>query len=375
MVPINKSFNGNTLQSVQYKRTELSGSTTLLATINWYNAVDEMITNGYRIPGFSRLLKRKPKVLVPHTPFVQYSRSGAGTQTYDVTEPGGQRTKADPYVFGILPEHVGMSFTQMTSIMDGSTVDYGAIVQQAAANVDTSFDALTFLAELKSVIRMFMSVGEKLIRLMRLKPAGTPWDLWLEGRYGWRTLIKDLEGLDRALRHVRSASEFVTGKAGFKTGEVLINSVNASEAGWVASITTVDTIQYSFRATVAAQLNVPNISFNPLVTAWELLRFSFVIDWFFSVGNALKALSVIALSKQMVCSYGWEMKCSRETTLEVHSVTAGYAHNRTLNASGQSILVRRVPSTVSVIPRFRLNLDVSKIADLLALLAQAIIRR
>jgi hypothetical protein len=268
-----------------------------------------------------------------------------------------------------------VSSAALSAKLNSLDIDFQKHVQAAAASVYDSFDALTFLAELKQCINMFAGLGQKLIRLMRLKPAGQPWDLWLEGRYGWRVLIRDLEGLDRALRHVKAASPFAKGQSREIDTFVELSTVGSMDEGLTAAINFIDTYTVSVRATAVAKVTVPKFSFNPLVTAWELLRFSFVIDWFFSVGNALKALSVIFLSNQHQASYGYSIKCVRETTLQVLSTEPGYTWDRQLNAGGTAELVERVPSSVSVLPRLQLNLNVEKVIDILALLAQAFTRR
>lgn len=185
----------------------------------------------------------------------------------------------------------------------------------------------------------------------------------------------DLQGLDKALHSVKSRSPFSKGKAHSNADLVDIFDEDLSDESANITVTRTDSYRFSVRANVVTQLEVPRFTFNPLVTAWELIKFSFVIDWFFSVGNAIKALSVIVMSKHYTASYGYEVRCSRETKMTVSSVTSGYTVHASRDATGESVLSARIPTSVSVIPRLQLNLNVSKIVDLLALLAQALIRR
>jgi len=120
---------------------------------------------------------------------------------------------------------------------------------------------------------------------------------WLELQYGWRPLLQDVRDTAELLAGDYAAARpqnlKVTGKhresvqavcgddyfSTVKVGDVAVKSV----------------CKYAFAAVPSDSainaLRVTGIT-NPALLAWELLPYSFVIDWFYPVANYLKALEV-----------------------------------------------------------------------------------
>ena len=121
---------------------------------------------------------------------------------------------------------------------------------------------------------------------------------WLEFQYGWKPLLQDCWGaVDLLAKHVqldRYNSSDVKGSA-------KIHRFSTSGTGeWNSPIVTLTTetrckmgIRYRMDSADRAILAQTGID-NPALLAWELLPYSFVIDWFVPVGNYLQSLNDFA---------------------------------------------------------------------------------
>lgn len=111
---------------------------------------------------------------------------------------------------------------------------------------------------------------------------------WLEFQYAWQPLMSD----------IYDAHNLV--KKGFREKAQLASNVrhisdhgSRSEAGWHEETWSAD-----YCAKVFYQINPSSLSklnemgmINPLSVAWEIVPFSFVVDWLVPVGNVLEALT------------------------------------------------------------------------------------
>lgn len=115
---------------------------------------------------------------------------------------------------------------------------------------------------------------------------------WLELQYGWKPLLSDIHG---AYEEVTRASRTV----GFTIG-VRAFSEASSDGSYANG--PYNTIRYSStkrcKVSLYYSINDPALLAasqvgltNPATIAWELLPWSFVIDWFIPVGNVLEAMS------------------------------------------------------------------------------------
>lgn len=63
-----------------------------------------------------------------------------------------------------------------------------------------------------------------------------------------------------------------------------------------------------YRAVVFHRSNMSRIGVNPIVTAWELTKYSFVIDWFVDIGQWLQAISPVVGYNQLGVSLSWTVQ-------------------------------------------------------------------
>ena len=107
-------------------------------------------------------------------------------------------------------------------------------------------------------------------------------------------------------------------------------------------------------------------------SAWELVRWSFIADWFFSIGDVISSwsqssgLTPLTSWVTLVHDTFIEKKCTSCTISDRNGYTWGGADYVHLGKSYGSIRrVWRVPSpSRTIIPRFDLKLNLGKILDL-----------
>jgi hypothetical protein len=122
---------------------------------------------------------------------------------------------------------------------------------------------------------------------------------WLAYRYGWAPLANTLYGSFDALMHRRTYSIVrITGKGYSRSTE------RKSFPDWLfVGSKELVRIDRRTRAKVVCEFELSNnlkqqvlgyTSLNPVVIAWELVPFSFVVDWFYDIGGYLETLESAA---------------------------------------------------------------------------------
>ena len=128
---------------------------------------------------------------------------------------------------------------------------------------------------------------------------------WLSLQYGWKPLVSDVYGAAEALAKANLRGEnrnFV-----FKTASG--RGTKVWDQKWNTSLTIpsgtqgFDVNQWSLKASIRSRVKVTYMLSSPLVSdlaslgitnpallAWELVPYSFVVDWFFPIGNWLGSL-------------------------------------------------------------------------------------
>lgn len=211
------------------------------------------------------------------------------------------------------------------------TAEYKALSKLASKLSDQSqsWNAAVFLGESKQTLNMFVSTAEKLARAMKLMKQGRvknalqvlsgdkknissryagkiptsvqASNLWLEHRYGWLPLLKDLDDaarylarkmVDSTIRPVR-----ITGVGKSETTstiEIVDNAYTTPSSVYIRASGN-SRQEYECKLSVWV-LPKPRQTFeelgftDPYSVAWELAPFSFVVDWFVNVGEVLSSL-------------------------------------------------------------------------------------
>lgn len=139
---------------------------------------------------------------------------------------------------------------------------------------------------------------------------------WLELQYGWLPMVKDIYSLSEALK-VQGRKNRISA---YSKNEILTGTVNVGK---------VDVHQNEKRLHMIVDCDhTPSMAerfglTDPLTIAWELVPFSFVVDWFLPIGDTLEALHAVRAlpATQCIETKVWKQKYD-------HTVAVGtYANN------------------------------------------------
>jgi len=141
---------------------------------------------------------------------------------------------------------------------------------------------------------------------------------WLEWQYGWRPLVQDVfdaadEGLNiilKRLRYIKARGTIPTEKSISYSGQL----------DGVSSVPMTEKIKGKQSCTIGMYLEVPEKRFdparwsslNPISLAWEVIPYSFVVDWFIDVGSTIRNFETALL-------YGTQFRSGYVSELLVHN--------------------------------------------------------
>jgi len=186
--------------------------------------------------------------------------------------------------------------TQARNRLREGRVSNGADLAQARQTVNMiSQDASRVLRALNALRRGNVLEAARILGLSwRKGKHGSIADLWLELQYGWKPLLSSIHD---------NAS--LLGKGGLLEGSSIKASAQRQTSYSDTFVRGQDTISIECRGGVrtaySAWVRSPGIVqadtlglINPAEVAWELVPFSFVVDWFIPVGNVLQSLTATA---------------------------------------------------------------------------------
>jgi hypothetical protein len=130
----------------------------------------------------------------------------------------------------------------------------------------------------------------------------------------------------------------------------------------------------SLRGTVVADIEVPKLRINPVATAWEVTKLSFVIDWLFNVGQSIDATTFLFFAKDYRACAGYKFEFELEKAYTLVGTTGSTNNASNIGyVSGKASVTKRIPSSVSALPRLKVRMDPWKALDLLTLVAQRLL--
>jgi hypothetical protein len=204
---------------------------------------------------------------------------------------------------------------------------------------------------------------------------------WLEYRYAWRTLWFDIVSFSEALEDNRR-------KAGQSFSERVGTNLSFNEDftdpytsyAFIGEMVTSRSWECGVRGGVSGLLSSdqPNYGANPLTTAWELVQFSFVVDWFISVGTYLETLSISDVALQAQYYQGTQITFKETKTLVVEPApplwngddVTTVTGSETLNQLREFTLKTRTPCGLPSSPLMQNRLDFPKVLDLAAIMTK-----
>lgn len=163
---------------------------------------------------------------------------------------------------------------------------------------------------------------------------------WLALQYGWKPLINDVYGAAEALAKgnldgsSRNRMYSHTSGRSTKSYDLRSKQFESLPSGYIgeSSILRTRSARISCRYAVQCSRSSPNVQtmaslgvLNPLVLAWEVMPYSFVIDWFLPVGNWLNSLDATAGLSFEIGYFSTLTKCKLATIkMANYSFNSGY---------------------------------------------------
>jgi hypothetical protein len=342
---------------------------------------------------------------------------------YAYSPPGGGPAVQVPYVFqnSTTISHNSFALGFRKGSYDASSVDRRATDKLLENLKDQKFNAPQAFAEreqtMKTVTGAAKTVASALTNLRKgnfagaakafgIKPpkrgqrrfnrdfandsANAIGDGWLALQYGWKPLLQDVYGASETLAQASLGPEnknsvySVTSGQSRKSLELSQRVVN-DNSGYTGYDSTLYTCKgfYLVRYGVRYVRSSPPVSslaklgiLNPAQLAWELVPYSFVVDWFFPIGNWLGGLDASA-GLTFESGYRTTLLKTDATSTRTRSITknGSLASSFTIWDSEMEKETRMDRSTLGSFPsapapRFKNPLSYSHLASAMALLKQ-----
>lgn len=206
-------------------------------------------------------------------------------------------------------------------------------------------------------------------------------DRWMESRYAIRPLVYDILGVAAAINRPLEYPPRLTFRGSESTTSINTSLVKTATQ-WLGSweIWARKETNHSISARTGVLTAVHEVSSAsiwglamPFEAVWELVPYSFVLDWFFNVGQTLASWTPL-VGLRALTSWLTVRRTVLQTARFNHFVDlivpGPYCTERTLNISGgcnniATVTTTRTPNpNRSVLPSFSLRLDASKLLDL-----------
>lgn len=276
-------------------------------------------------------------------------------------------------------------FTGLPPISDTDSQKIAYVTNAAIASAKSeAFDALTAFAEVSKSVGMVSTrirktfdfadkAAKKASRERGFRRQAEVFNsAWLEFRYGWRPLIHEIgNACEQFLERKYSINRCGSSAEESIDGNTSKNTTSAFDIWTGTSVRSGTRTYRGFALAVGNFGDAPE--FRPIQTAWELVPFSFVVDWFFDVGSYLSAITPIPGVD--IRASGYSIKDSYTTEYTVTGITNPSQTTHTLSVSSpESRTVRyesysRVPHS-SFIPAFYPRLSTLKAVDIASLVFQ-----
>lgn len=313
-----------------------------------------------------------------HSITIQADNCNIAVERYYTSQYGSER-KAKVVASGGAPIHSGH-----TTVID--TPDLDALVTEALARANTArWDVLTFASEFGKTLQLVLGArrralnrAQEIAALVRRRNKGRAslaeaWqhfsEMWLEYRYGWRVLMYDLQSAEESYQALSHKGEKIVRATSSETLRGNLESpwsdkTRAFEGRFVHDETLVA------RGFVGVEYAAdPLVTIDPFVTAWELVPFSFVSDWFVNIGSNIAAYSPFVRGK-----VSWAGASVKRSTISNYVLRSGtFANYHGLSVPETTVMSRtseintRVPKDPSFGLSFNPNLNLAKMVDLATL--------
>lgn len=148
---------------------------------------------------------------------------------------------------------------------------------------------------------------------------------WLELQYGWRPLVSDMYGLVDMYRQKTGPEAQIQRTKAKEVLSATTTSLNTSESAYWETLNIVEEVvelsmgcTYAPTAPTAAPKSLTQLGItNPAMLAWELLPWSFVVDWFLPIGDYLDSFDATN-GCQFVQGYSTTFKKTKIKTIRTY---------------------------------------------------------
>lgn len=345
-------------------------------TQNGSNPSDVLVRGSRFVETFSGVSRRKPKGFIPPTPYSYLhktvSHANGSSKILHANPAFGSiyTGKIGGGVGGRFDSEARFDSVHAENFSDSSLANR-ALIKARGKLKDTSVNLGVAFAERKATARLVGDTASRLGRSYRFlrrgqirkamdtlgitsarnEPRGNnaP-QKWLELQYGWKPLLSDVYGSVAALNKRTGSDWLVTAKATAKSSGSRKVIFGDSEAGtvtarWEESVfVRIDALPQNEATISLVSLGITN----PLLIGWELVPFSFVVDWFLPIGSYLDGLDALLGFR----TYGYSSShLSRKWWDEVgRTLNLGSGFTAVNVYEGNMRLVRLVRSTAANVP-------------------------
>lgn len=327
-------------------------------------------------PNYSSLLKCG-KFLPLNSVTIYEERINIPTQSYDI-----HSVSHGSHIVGQYAGLTGLPTLLSLPPIDSSIID--SVVLAAASNASAApldlltevFQAREDMELLHNIWRTFHEASIAVAKNAVLKFRKNPWkefqSLWLEARFGVRPMMYLFADTAKAYRKLVEKHDFNRGKS---MHEVSLDATDYLDGGVCDNyyaygkldekITGKRTYRGCAYTSVDGWTN--SIGIDPVVTAWELTRFSFVVDWFCNVSAWIATVRPSLLGDFLGVQYSIKDEYEYTRTYNYISLKDDFT-----GSYGPLVVTKKVskyiraPSSVSL-PHFDPYLDPFKVVDLAAL--------
>lgn len=352
-----------------------------------YRSMTDIVSGSYKASRNRGVILNNPMSREKHT----FSVSSTG---YQHSIPGANcvtfaGTWRDTFT-NLLNWKLGaLTLTQPASLLASDSSLTSRACAQALANVkNPSVQGLVFVKELNQTLHLLKSPLSSLTRLLRKERSKIPIrsseyfnaasSQYLAVVFGMKPLMHDIEGIMEALHRQIHERETARGTASDTTSVTTSNIL--LHAGTVLTDSRYKTVQtetlevragalYSFEGRTLADSMGFSLRDMPSA-AWEILPWSFVVDWFSNVGQLITAVTANC-SNEFLAEWV-SHKRTHTITRTVTSTTVGLAPwVKTINSTDQDSAVYetywRTPTKLGAHLALQLNLSLSRTPVITAL--------
>lgn len=333
--------------------------------------------SGVRTPNFGKL-KRFQYPVNPHTVTIKnvytnycwgVNRNKVGPDYFSKIRPFTAR-----YAEPALPSHLpGARNKALKKIIDKAQIGIQANLAQDLAQLGQTFNLIAGNAikiasagrQLKkgniSKAVAILTAGRKPHPKLppgKPSPAKSLAQNWLELQYGWKPLLQDIEGVLDALAFNKGNQGYIQRVAASGSmqqfidlawpGNPLATGLSTEPRCYIVTTTTCRMVlRYKLSDPLKAFLGQTGFT-NPVNLAWEILPFSFVADWFLSIGPYLEAFTAF---DGLVFLDGSQTQFTRSRTIVVHD----QANTSTINSTVDSMQHAKYQSDTVSLDRAKLT--------------------